>query len=745
MTNPPVPPPETTLFDYYLATQPQPLQAGDDSLQVNGTLNLHIAPPKGGGVFVNQLTIAVPTGPGGLFQQAPALSLSTAKWEPGVARTVKGSEIGLVSDQDYFQFLLACQDPSDYGITYSLVIALAGAVTPTEGDYVIQVLEHSGTTSDPSTFTDRKTQLTVSVVAPQFYLSNLMAFVSDPQQISGEVAKPLVPVTEFGCGADINLKWESSDGAWFQVYKKGETVPFYSGDTPTCTLKGGVSTDTTFFLVASMTGDPTGDEPSFTPVYLFDAITITITNPVLTPTSVASSGDINVGGNLTVGAGGAANVPGVSTLGIVNAGTLDVNNGATLPSRAIVKSNDDWQTAFVVQNDSSNKAFQFLVGGNGNNQAWAGIGGFAIYDSVGGFRFNINSNGNVGIGTTSPATKLNVDPQGPGGILIGNPNTSSDGYTSLQLLISAESGGYSSLQSVQSAGSTFGNLILNPSGGNVGIGTTTPGAPLHVQGNVNITEGQLIVTGGASTGFNVGFYIDRDDYYNVNNTDWQANVSILAGYIVAQAVFAQGYASNSDERIKNIQGRSDGAEDLRTLLGIEVTDYRYKDVISQGSFPHKKLIAQQVEQVFPQAVSKRTAVVPDIYRPASFTDGWVELATDLKKGERVRLIADKAEGVYEVVEVAAEKFRTDFKPEGDKVFVFGREVDDFRTLDYDAIAMLNLSATQELHNRIEQQATDLAARDRRISSLEERLAQLEVVVRRNVERLDGAAEHRVAA
>ena len=36
------------------------------------------------------------------------------------------------------------------------------------------------------------------------------------------------------------------------------------------------------------------------------------------------------------------------------------------------------------------------------------------------------------------------------------------------------------------------------------------------------------------------------------------------------------------------------------------------------------------------------------------------------------------------------------------VFVYGREMDDFHTVDYDAISMLNVSATQEQQGRIEE-------------------------------------------
>jgi len=100
--------------------------------------------------------------------------------------------------------------------------------------------------------------------------------------------------------------------------------------------------------------------------------------------------------------------------------------------------------------------------------------------------------------------------------------------------------------------------------------------------------------------------------------------------------------------------------------------------------------------VFPQAVSLHTEVVPDIYRKATIKDGWVQLATDLKAGERVKVVTDQKEKVYEVLEVAAGKFRAEVGAEGETVFVYGREVKDFHAVDYDAITMLNVSATQQV-------------------------------------------------
>jgi phosphopantetheine adenylyltransferase len=192
----------------------------------------------------------------------------------------------------------------------------------------------------------------------------------------------------------------------------------------------------------------------------------------------------------------------------------------------------------------------------------------------------------------------------------------------------------------------------------------------------------------------------------------------------------------SDERTKNIKGVSNGAEDLQTLLGIEITDYTYRDCIAKGNQTLKKVIAQQVEKVFPQAISKTTDVVPDIYQKSLVKEGWVQLATDLKVGERVKLIDEKAEGIYEVLEVKTDGFRTDFVAEGGKVFVYGREVDDYRSVDYEAIAMLNVSATQQLNRDLETVAaesndefsklrSEIDAKSQTIKQLESRLEKLE--------------------
>jgi hypothetical protein len=322
---------------------------------------------------------------------------------------------------------------------------------------------------------------------------------------------------------------------------------------------------------------------------------------------------------------------------------------------------------------------------------------FVINDATAGFtRFLIDHNGNVGIGTLPPANTLDV--QG-----------SADFYGKVGI------GTLTPANTLDVQGSADFS-------GNVGIGTTNP-----TKGSLEIDLQHGVIQGYTPVGLLTTSGATRGDFLFTT-----APISIWAAGDVLSAEFV----AFSDERIKNIKGQSDRAADLQTLLGIKVTDFTYKDTVSKGNRPQKKVIAQQVEQVFPQAVSKSTDVVPDIYRKATLKDGWVQLTTDLKVGDRVKLIGEKEKGVYTVLEVRNGAFRTDFKPSTEQVFVYGREVKDFRNVDYEAIAMLNVSATQELAHKV----TKLE------SSLNQALAEKETLLKRLsvLEERDQAREDRLA-
>ena len=166
-----------------------------------------------------------------------------------------------------------------------------------------------------------------------------------------------------------------------------------------------------------------------------------------------------------------------------------------------------------------------------------------------------------------------------------------------------------------------------------------------------------------------------------------------------------------------------------------------KDKVQYGEKVTKKVIAQQLKTVFPQAVSLQTKVIPDIYKVSEINEGYIKLETDLKKGDKVKLIFEKDEQtsdeLVEVLSTDKNGFTVDNKKEG-KVFVYGKQVDDFHVVDYDAVSMLNVSATQELYKLILKQQKTIDAQKIQISAqieeskktqsnFDERIKNLEII------------------
>jgi len=119
-------------------------------------------------------------------------------------------------------------------------------------------------------------------------------------------------------------------------------------------------------------------------------------------------------------------------------------------------------------------------------------------------------NGYVGVGTSSPSQKLEV----AGNILVRGSNDSADGLHLKDRTFVAFSDASSVVSRFRSSaagifqfqdGSYNTNIVLNTNGnsylngGNVGIGTTTPGAKLSVNGNVKIEGTNSLLFGGSAT------------------------------------------------------------------------------------------------------------------------------------------------------------------------------------------------------------------------------------------------------
>ena len=229
-----------------------------------------------------------------------------------------------------------------------------------------------------------------------------------------------------------------------------------------------------------------------------------------------------------------------------------------------------------------------------------------------------------------------------------------------------------------------------------------------------LITGSLSITGYTYNGYSYG-YLNSSGNTGTSSGTYQ--YSILAGY----RIVASEFNAVSDRRIKKDLRLTDNRSDLDILKKLRVTDYRHVDEIANGADYKKGFIAQEVEEVFSEAVTKSADFIPNIYAKStscslSGENLTVVLAKNhgLKVGDELRLIDSLGNKDLKVAAVSDEKTFTveGWKKEAaapDWVFAYGKKVDDFRKVDYDRIHTLNVSATQELIRRVEQLEKENAA------------------------------------
>ena len=383
-----------------------------------------------------------------------------------------------------------------------------------------------------------------------------------------------------------------------------------------------------------------------------------------------------------------------------------------------------------------------------NNFEWYNVNGAArLYSSTGGDRLAVAPSGNVGIGTTAPASLLDVrsadasaaitvgsTDSGAGALYLGNANhglrRNYSGANDVGLFTT------NGTLYLSAAGNTSTNQFVLNSSGQVGIGTTNPFFPLDVQ----------------TTATPPSFYYG---YLNGSGVTSYGNGTGPVSIRASGRVVASEFNAVSDRRLKTVVGLSEGCADLALLNKLRITDYTMRDRVTYGNRAFKKVIAQEVEEIFPQAVHQNAGFLPDVYAPATAVqalpgDSLVALTlpapglpTAATAGQRLKLVGEKSNVQAALARPAAAGARTLVLRHaqalaGTPVFVFGLEHADVRAVDYEALSMLNVSATQELARKVaaleqqnaalrQQGSTQAARLDQQqasLSTLQEQVARL---------------------
>jgi hypothetical protein len=254
---------------------------------------------------------------------------------------------------------------------------------------------------------------------------------------------------------------------------------------------------------------------------------------------------------------------------------------------------------------------------------------------------------------------------------------------------------------------TSSTLFTINSAGNVGIGTTSPLAKLHIVGG----EGTMT---SAARG-----YFRYNDGYVLNSGGWGA-MSIYAstdivsgGYIASHG----GTITTSDSRIKkNIEDINPNIA-LEILRQIKPKTYKFKDNIKNEDKVIYGFIAQEIKTIVPESIHTTKREVPNIFELADVSDGNKIILTknstsilkiddeimlyDSKNTEIKAFITNIIDDYTFIIDKQLNSEQINSETINNKIFVYGQIVDDFLYLNKEYLFTITTSALQEIDQQLQ--------------------------------------------
>ena len=241
-------------------------------------------------------------------------------------------------------------------------------------------------------------------------------------------------------------------------------------------------------------------------------------------------------------------------------------------------------------------------------------------------------------------------------------------------------------------------MIINSSG-YVGIGTTSPITNLHIEGNgINVYTNSGVLANST----------------NDTNIEWD-NVSVLirGSIFTSNNCYANEFQVFSDCRMKkNIKPFDRSA--LNLINQMNIVSYDHID-FKKGSIA-AGVIAQEVEEIFPECIKKIKEIIPNIFSICrhfqdvqdvqNVQNVQIMLEEEIQDVKYINLKVNKKYDGHEhnITTKIIEKRGTIIIVEkwehysiDDVLFVYGVEVEDFRTIDKEMISMVSIKAIQELN------------------------------------------------
>jgi len=274
-------------------------------------------------------------------------------------------------------------------------------------------------------------------------------------------------------------------------------------------------------------------------------------------------------------------------------------------------------------------------------------------------------------------------------------------------------------------GNSYKNINLNDkmyikSDGTVGIGTNSPSYPLHITTTATSYTGSFAFyayTGSATT-----------TGVSTNNTD----TSIYA----SSRVVASEFNAFSDSRIKkNILDVNDLSA-LNTLRLIQPKKYNYIDTRNKTNEPVWGFIAQQVRSVLEHSTILIKDFIPNIFQLAtkSVNENNECILTvpnlitfDSNGTGKMKLISENEKTVFVTIKnkLSTTQILINEYLEENNYFIYGEEVDNFHSLNKDAIFTITTAAVQEIDRKQINQESKIEILENKINELQQKNINLE--------------------
>ena len=195
--------------------------------------------------------------------------------------------------------------------------------------------------------------------------------------------------------------------------------------------------------------------------------------------------------------------------------------------------------------------------------------------------------------------------------------------------------------------------------------------------------------------------------------------AITATTVTATSTVTAGsFNSTSDKRVKNNTELLDPQSSLEAIRELRPTKYDFIDSNSdQIGF-----IAQEIKEIpllKPAIHDTGTEFIPNIYKDVLCENGWFSSDVLLNISDRIRYKKDEKYLISTIQSSENGRYRLDDEYTG-TIFVYGKEVHDFHSIQKDMIFTIAVSAIQRLDNIVTKQQQTIDELKKEIKILQSR-------------------------